>query len=85
MKFSIGDRVIAVSDLPFLSVGELGTVRAISLEAVGVEWDRPDPKRHDLSGYCPMYHGWWCCDDELDFAGEDVPEDETLTGLTELL
>lgn len=85
MKFSVGDRVRAVSDYDPFHKDELGTVCVITPWAIGVEWDTPAPQRHDLEGHCPMHYGWWCDETELERVAEEDEPEEDLTGLADLL
>ena len=69
-KFKIGDRVKYVRKIPELE-GKVGTV--VSLESpnfCGVVFDEYSRYFHSLGGLCPVGHGRWCNNTDLELLSE---------------
>ena len=69
-KFKIGDRVKYVRKIPELE-GKVGTV--VSLEShncCGVVFDEYSRYFHSLGGLCPVGHGRWCNNTDLELISE---------------
>lgn len=61
-----GDRLILY--------GESGIVRVVG-DDVGVEFDRPHTRLHDLGGHCRNGYGWWFNASELKLTVQNKGED----------
>jgi len=57
-NYKVGDRVIGIKSLGItLTVGMKGTIKIVSGENIGVEWDKP-MGGHNLGGLAKSGHGW---------------------------
>lgn len=72
-KFKIGDRVRYIGVLPDLK-GKVGTVVDVlnyfTNSNLGVVFDEYIPSGHSLGGLCPVGHGRWCNNTDLELISE---------------
>lgn len=69
-EFKIGDRVKYVRKIPELE-GKVGTVvRLESPNSCGVVFDEYSRYFHSLGGLCPVGHGLWCNNTDLELISE---------------
>lgn len=84
-KFCIGDRVLCVVDSPSdnddIKIGTEGTVVQYSDKynpPVGVFWDQIIPDGHTCDNACPVGHGWFVEEHEVELcSSKDLRYDET--------
>lgn len=69
-EFKIGDRVKYIGQIPELK-GKVGTVvRLESPNSCGVVFDEYSRYFHSLGGLCPVGHGRWCNNTDLELISE---------------
>lgn len=61
--------VLLVVDRPYgnedLHVGDVGVVKCITDDSVGVEWEIESDYNHTCSGHCRKSHGYWVARDYI--------------------
>lgn len=69
-KFKIGDRVKYIGQIPELK-GKVGTIVSLkTLGRYGVVFDEYSRYFHSLGGLCPVVHGRWCNNTDLELISE---------------
>lgn len=74
MPFNVGNRVRCIYEVDFNDrvMGQLGTIRYIEGEIIGVEFDENIGGHEGIHGGMPYGYGWDCREEDLELVAPSI-------------